>query len=163
MASRLAAVPAQTPVACRSVSPSPPPPPTPPAMQCTAPTRDAHGHHRHDVGVAAVDVLQQARELQLVAGVLDAREGAQLAERLHVPVAHLRSPMAAQHCGVKAGRGEAGGAEVEPASRGGLAPVRHYSAFIQHSNSQPTQAADTCGNAPPRIRTLSTCGLADRP
>ena len=35
--------------------------------------------------------LQQARELQLIAGVLDLGEAAQLPERLHVPVPHLQS------------------------------------------------------------------------
>ena len=35
--------------------------------------------------------LQQACELQLVAGVLDLGEAAQLPERLHVPVPHLRA------------------------------------------------------------------------
>jgi hypothetical protein len=39
--------------------------------------------------MARVDVLQQAREGDLVRGVADAREGAQLLERLDVPVADL--------------------------------------------------------------------------
>lgn len=53
-------------------------------------TRHAHRHDGHHVGVPPVDVLQQARELQLVRGVADLGEATQLAERLHIPVAHLR-------------------------------------------------------------------------
>ncbi len=53
--------------------------------------RHALGHHRHHVGVAAVDLAQHAGEAVLVGGVLDAREGAQLLERLDVPVPHLRA------------------------------------------------------------------------
>ena len=53
-------------------------------------TRHAHGHHGHHVCVPPIDVLQQAGELHLVPRVLDFGEAPQLAERLHVPVPHLR-------------------------------------------------------------------------
>lgn len=54
-------------------------------------TRHAHGHDGHHVGVSPVDVLQQARKLQLVRGVADFGEAAQLTERLHVPVPNLHA------------------------------------------------------------------------
>lgn len=51
--------------------------------------RHSLGHHRHDIGVSAVDGAQQLRELDLVRRAADQREAAQVLKRLDVPVAHL--------------------------------------------------------------------------
>ncbi len=42
--------------------------------------RNAHGHDRHHVPVAAVDVLQQVRELPLALLAVDPRERPQVLE-----------------------------------------------------------------------------------